>query len=243
MGEAIEFSVVAPVFNEAKAAAALAREICTVLDGRSFEVIFVDDGSQDETRAELALLRPALPQLRLVAHRANAGQSRAVRSGVLAARAPIIATLDGDGQNDPADLPALLRQLTRPDAPARLAMVAGERQRRADQPHKRFASRWGNQLRRSLLRDAASDTGCGAKAFYRDAFLRLPYFDHMHRYLPALMLREGYQVEYAPVGHRPRLHGRSKYSNIGRLRASVRDILGMLWLQARARDPQGVDEL
>lgn len=243
MSQAIEFSVVAPVYNEARAAAALAEEISRVLDGRSFEMIFVDDASQDDTRAELALLRASLPALRLVVHRNNAGQSRAIRSGVLAARAPIIATLDGDGQNDPGDLPHLLRQLTRPDAPAGLAMVAGNRVRRADLPHKQFASRWANGLRKRLLRDNADDTGCGTKVFFREAFLRLPYFDHMHRYLPALMIREGYCVEFAAVGHRPRRHGRSKYTNFGRLRASVRDMLGIMWLNARARDPGGVDEL
>lgn len=243
VGEAVELSVVAPVFNEAGGAATLAREICRVLEGRSFEVIFVDDGSRDTTRLELAEVRRELPQLRLVAHRRNAGQSRAIRSGILAARAPVVATLDGDGQNDPADIPALLRQLTRGDAPANLGMVAGERRDRADSPSKRLASSLANGLRRRLLRDGANDTGCGTKVMYREAFLRLPYFYHMHRYLPALMQREGFRVEYAPVRHRPRRHGRSKYSNLGRLRAAFRDLLGMMWLSARARDPLGVDEV
>jgi len=241
--ESVEFSVVVPVYNEAGGAAALAREICQVLAGRSFEVIFVDDGSRDSTRLELAELRSELPQLRLIGHRQNAGQSRAIRSGVLAAKAPIVATLDGDGQNDPADLPQLLRRLTRADAPANLAMVAGERMQRADPAGKRLASRWANRIRQALLRDGANDTGCGAKVLYRDAFLRLPYFDHMHRYLPALLRREGYTIEFAPVNHRARLHGRSKYGNWSRLRASVRDMLGVMWLRARARDPWGVDEL
>lgn len=243
MGETIELSVVAPVYNEAGGAAKLAREICEVLSGRSFEVIFVDDGSRDSTRLELAEARASLPQLRIVVHRRNAGQSRALRSGIQAARAPIVATLDGDGQNDPADIPALLNQLTRPNAPERLAMVAGERRQRADSPAKQRASRWANGIRRGLLRDGASDTGCGAKVMYRDAYLRLPYFDHMHRYLPALMQREGLAVEFAQVNHRPRLHGRSKYNNLGRLRASIWDLLGVLWLKARARDPLGVDEV
>lgn len=243
MTQAVELSVVAPVYNEAGGVAALAREIHQALDGRSFEMIFVDDGSRDTTRAELARLREELPQLRILGHRRNAGQSRALRSGILAARAPVVATLDGDGQNDPADIPRLVRQLTRPDAPAGLAMVAGRRVRRADPWAKQVASRWANAIRRRLLQDGAVDTGCGAKAMLREAYLRLPFFDHQHRYLPALMLREGFVVEYLEVGHRPRLHGRSKYGNVQRLRASVRDVLGVMWLRARARDPLGVDEL
>jgi glycosyltransferase involved in cell wall biosynthesis len=235
-----EISVVAPVFDEEGAAPALAREIAAAFAGRRFEILFVDDASRDGTRAALTALKAEIPQLRVLRHRANAGQSRAIRSGVLAARAPVIVTLDGDGQNDPADAPGLVEALVRggPD----LGMVGGRRVKRQDSQAKRFASRIGNGVRKRLLRDGADDTGCGLKAFRREAFLRLPYFDHLHRYLPAMMIREGYQVAFQPVNHRHRQTGRSKYTNLGRLRASLRDLLGVLWLQARARDPQGVDE-
>jgi glycosyltransferase involved in cell wall biosynthesis len=240
---AIELSIVAPMHNEAGNAAALAREIAAAMDGRSYEIIMVDDASRDATRAELAAARDAVPQLRILSHRKNAGQSRAIRTGVLAAKAAVIATLDGDGQNDPADLPKLYGRLTRPDAPAGLAMVQGRRVKRQDSAAKRFASRFGNGARQMILADGSTDSGCGIKVFRRDAFLRLPYFDHMHRFMPALMLREGYGVEFLDVNHRPRGAGQSKYTNLGRLAASVSDLIGMLWLKSRARNPQGVDEL
>lgn len=243
MADSIEFSVVVPVKDEAGAAAELAREIAAVLDGRAYEMIFIDDSSRDETRAELAALKAELPALRLLGHRVNSGQSRAVRTGVLAARAPIIGTLDGDGQNDPADLPRLLARLNRADAPANLGMVGGRRAKRQDNWGKRIASRLANSIRKSLLRDGADDSGSGVKVFKREAFLRLPYFDHMHRYMPALMLREGYAVEFLDVNHRPRSAGRSKYTNLGRLAANMTDLFGVMWLRSRARPPGGVDEL
>ena len=236
-----EISVVVPVFDEAGAAPGLAREIATAFAGRSFEILFVDDASRDDTREALNALRVEIPQLRVLAHRRNSGQSRAIRSGILAARGPVIVTLDGDGQNDPADGPALVDALAAggPD----LAMVGGERVKRQDSQAKKLASRFGNGIRRRLLRDTARDTGCGLKAFRRDAFLRLPYFDHIHRYLPALMLREGYEVAFRPVHHRHRQTGQSKYTNLGRLMASLSDLLGVMWLQSRSRNPGGVDEL
>jgi dolichol-phosphate mannosyltransferase len=240
---AIELSIVAPMHNEAGNAAALAREIAAAMAGRSYEIILVDDASRDATRAELAQARDEIPQLRILAHRKNAGQSRAIRTGVLAARAGLVATLDGDGQNDPADIPKLYARLTRPDAPAGLALVQGRRVKRQDSAAKRFASRLGNGARQAILADGAVDSGCGIKVFRRDAFLRLPYFDHMHRFMPALMLREGYGVEFLDVNHRPRGAGRSNYTNLGRLAASVSDLIGMLWLKSRSRSPQGVDEL
>jgi glycosyltransferase involved in cell wall biosynthesis len=229
-----------PVFDEEGAAAPLAREIALAFAGEAFEILFVDDASGDGTAASLTALKALIPQLRVLCHRRNAGQSRAIRTGVLAARAPIVVMLDGDGQNDPADAPRLARALRA--GPASLGLIGGERVTRRDSAAKRWASRWANAVRRRLLDDQALDTGCGLKAFRREAFLRLPYFDHMHRFLPALMLREGYAVAFEPVGHRPRSSGRSKYTNLGRLRPAVWDLLGVMWLRARLRGPGGVDE-
>lgn len=235
-----EISVVVPVFDEAGAAPTLAREIAAAFAGRAYEMIFVDDCSRDGTAAALSTLGRELPQLRVLQHERNAGQSRAVRSGVLAARGAIIVTLDGDGQNDPADAPRLADHLLR--GPASLGLVGGRRRKRRDSAAKRWASRIANGVRRRLLRDGADDTGCGLKAFRRDAFLRLPYFDHLHRFLPALMLREGYQVAFEDVNHRPRTTGASKYTNLGRLWSSASDLFGVVWLQSRARLPGRVDE-
>ncbi|UPT64090.1 MAG: glycosyltransferase family 2 protein [Hyphomonadaceae bacterium JAD_PAG50586_4] len=243
MPETIEFSVVVPVHDEVGNAANLAREIADVLDGRSYEMIFVDDASRDDTRAELAALKAELPALRIVGHRKNSGQSRGVRTGVIAARAPIVGTLDGDGQNDPADLPRLYAKLTRADAPANLGMVAGKRTKRQDNWSKRVASRVANNIRKAALKDGADDSGSGVKVFKREAFLLLPYFDHMHRFMAALMLREGYAVEFLEVNHRHRGAGRSKYTNLGRLAANMTDLFGVMWLQSRARSPGGTDEL
>ena len=243
MAESIEFSVVVPVHNEAGNAAALAREIAAALDGRSYEMIFVDDASRDDTRAELAALMSELPQLRVLGHRKNAGQSRAVRTGVVAARAPVVGTLDGDGQNDPADLPRLLARLSRQDAPANLGMVAGQRLKRRDSWSKRAASRIANAIRKAALKDGANDSGSGIKVFKREAFLALPFFDHMHRFMAALMLREGYAVEFLEVNHRARGAGRSKYTNLGRLAANMTDLFGVMWRRTRARLPEGADEL
>lgn len=243
MPDPIEFSVVVPVRDESGNAGNLAREIAAALDGRAYEMIFVDDESRDDTRAELAALKTEFPSLRLIGHRKNSGQSRAVRTGVLAARAPVVGTLDGDGQNDPADLPKLLAKLIRADAPPELGMVAGVRVKRQDDLGKRVASKLANGLRRRLLKDGATDSGSGIKVFKREAFLRCAYFDHMHRYMAALMIREGYTVEFLQVNHRPRGAGRSKYTNLGRLAANATDLWGMMWLNSRARNPGGSDEL
>ncbi|MGZ6049774.1 MAG: glycosyltransferase family 2 protein [Phenylobacterium sp.] len=236
-----DISVVVPVFDEEGAAPALAREIARAFKGRNYEMVFVDDASRDGTRAALKALQAEIPQLRVLAHRKNSGQSRAVRSGILWARGPIIVTLDGDGQNDPADGPALVDALLA--GPPELALVGGERVKRQDSYAKKVASRVGNGVRKRLLRDTANDTGCGLKAFRREAFLRLPYFDHIHRYLPALMQREGYLTAFRPVNHRHRQTGASKYTNLGRLWASLSDLFGVVWLQSRARNPGGVDEV
>ncbi len=235
-----EISIVVPVHNEAGAAGPLAREIAEAFAGRAHEIIFVDDASRDSTLAELRALAAELPTLRVLAHGTNAGQSRAVRTGVLAARGAIVVTLDGDGQNPPADAPRLVDALIA--APPQVALVGGVRQKRQDSEAKLWASRWANRIRKRLLGDDADDTGCGLKAFRRDVFLRLPYFDHVHRYLPALMIREGYENRYLPVDHRHRETGQSKYTNWGRLRASFTDLLGVMWLKSRSRRPGPITE-
>ena len=239
--EAPDISIVVPVYDEEGAAPALAREIAHAFAGRAFEILFVDDASRDGTRAALKALTAEVPQLRVLAHARNAGQSRAIRSGLLAARGEVIVTLDGDGQNDPADAPALVDALLA--GPSDLGMVGGWRVKRQDSWAKRLGSRIGNGVRKLLLRDTANDTGCGLKAIRRDVFLRLPYFDHQHRYLPALVAREGFRSEYVPVSHRHRRTGRSKYTNLGRLWLSLGDLLGVIWLQSRARTPGSVDEV
>jgi glycosyltransferase involved in cell wall biosynthesis len=241
MAQAPQISVVVPVYDEEGAAPALAREIASAFAGRDVEIVFVDDASRDGTRAALEALKAEIPQLRVVTHHRNAGQSRAIRTGVLAARGAVVVTLDGDGQNDPADGPALVDALVA--GPAELGLVGGERVKRQDSFAKKIGSRIGNGVRRRLLADACNDTGCGLKAMRREAFLRLPYFDHMHRFLPALMIREGYRCEFRPVSHRPRQSGRSKYTNLGRLWASLSDLFGVMWLRARARDSAGYEEI
>ena len=238
-----DISVVVPAYNEAGNVVPLAREIAAALDGRDYEMIFVDDCSTDATRDELVAARAELPRLRVIGHRHNSGQSRSVRTGVMHARGAIIATLDGDGQNPPQDLPTLIDALMRPDAPEGLALVGGDRTaNRQDSAWKKFASRFGNGIRKRMLGDDCNDTGCGLKAFRREAYLQLPYFDHQHRFLPALMNREGFVCEFRPVTHRHRTIGSSKYTNFGRLFASMTDMMGMMWLNSRARNPRGTDE-
>lgn len=239
---ALLLSVVAPMFNEAGGAAALVDEIAQALGDIEHEIVIVDDCSTDGTLSALREARKKLPQLRILVHETNAGQSRAVQTGVMAAKAPVIAMLDGDGQNNPFDIPALYKTLTASDAPEGLAMVAGERRERRDSAAKKWASSLANGLRKRLLQDGADDTGCGLKVFKRQAFLRLPYFDHMHRYLPALMRREGYMVVFAAVSHRPRAHGASKYTNFGRFMVGIRDLFGVVWLMGRARSPGRIRE-
>ncbi|MDQ0466641.1 glycosyltransferase involved in cell wall biosynthesis [Caulobacter ginsengisoli] len=236
-----DYSVVVPVFDEGEAAPVLAREIAAAFKGQSYEMVFVDDASRDDTRARLVALKAEIPQLRVLAHRKNSGQSRAVRTGVMGARGDIIVTLDGDGQNDPADAPRLAERLKA--SPPEMALIGGERVKRQDSAAKRLGSRFGNGVRKRLLKDECNDTGCGLKAFRREVFLRLPYFDHIHRYLPALVVREGFKTAFEPVNHRHRETGVSKYTNWGRLKASVSDLLGVMWLQSRARNPEGVDEV
>lgn len=203
----MELSVVIPVRNEAGNIAPLVAEIVAALDGvAAYEIVYVDDGSTDATAAEIRRLQATLPQLRVVRHRTSCGQSTAIHSGVKAARGRWIATLDGDGQNDPADIPRLW-QLAQAEPTAAL-LIAGRRTRRRDSWSKRQASRLANTVRRRLLHDDTPDSGCGLKLLPRALFLDLPYFDHMHRFLPALVLRAGGTVRSVPVNHRPRQRGR-----------------------------------
>ncbi|MGE5564640.1 MAG: glycosyltransferase family 2 protein [Parcubacteria group bacterium] len=234
-----DYSVVVPVYNESGAAPALAREIAAAFGDRAYEMVFVNDASTDDTLAQLTALKAEIPQLRVLSHGKNAGQSRAIRTGILAARAPIVVTMDGDGQNDPADAPRLAERLA---ASPDLALIGGERVKRQDSAAKRYASKWANGIRKRLLKDEANDTGCGLKAMRREAFLSLPYFDHIHRYIPALMIREGYHVAFEPVNHRHRTTGASKYTNFGRLKVAFADLRGVMWLQSRSRLPGAVSE-
>jgi len=239
----VALSVVVPVKDEAENIAPLAREIAAAIATESAsEIVFVDDGSGDATARTLTELKPQLPQLRIIQHSRNMGQSRAVRTGVRAARGELIVVLDGDGQNDPADIPKLVQEFRASNAP-RLGLVQGQRATRKDSAQKRIASRLANRIRRRILNDGADDVGCGLKAFPRDAFLSLPYFDHMHRYMVALMLREGFEVRFVEVNHRPRLHGRSKYGVWDRLVVGITDLMGVRWLQRRYRGVVETEEL
>ena len=228
-------SVVVPVRNEAPNLAPLIAEIRAALAGVAHEIVYVDDGSTDDTPAVLRAEAQARP-LRVLRHRTGCGQSAAIVTGVRAARGTWIATLDGDGQNDPADIPALLAR-AQAEAGFTPALVAGHRTRRQDSRLKKSASRVANAVRARLLGDATPDTGCGLKVFGRAAFLELPAFDHMHRYLPALFIRAGGRVVSVPVGHRPRTRGASKYGTLDRLWVGIFDMMGVAWLQRRWTRP------
>ncbi|QIK80922.1 glycosyltransferase family 2 protein [Lysobacter sp. HDW10] len=234
MNEAPQLSVVVPVHNEQDNIAPLVGEIVQALRGLiPFEIVYVDDLSKDNSLQVLRDLKATTPELRVIRHIQNSGQSTAVRNGVKAARAPWIATLDGDGQNDPADIPNLLKERAKGDAQTKL--FAGWRVNRQDSGSKRWASKWANKIRSNMLKDETPDTGCGIKLFERDAFLELPYFDHMHRYLPALMQRSGWKTVSVPVNHRHRTSGVSKYNNLNRALVGVRDLRGVAWLITRSR--------
>ncbi len=227
-------SVVVPVFNERDNVAPLISEIVAALRGRiDFEIVYIDDHSRDDTLAVLQGLKATVPELRVLHHVNQSGQSTAVRSGVKAARGAWIATLDGDGQNDPADIPKLLAK--RDESAADVKLFAGWRVDRKDTGSKRWASKWANAIRSRMLRDATPDTGCGIKLFERAAFLDLPYFDHMHRYLPALMQRAGWKTVSVPVNHRHRASGVSKYNNLNRALVGLRDLRGVAWLIVRSK--------
>jgi glycosyltransferase involved in cell wall biosynthesis len=234
----MELSVIVPVRNEQDNILPLLGEIYTALEGRyDYEVIYVDDGSNDSTPRVLDQARTKYPRLRVLRHAKSCGQSTAVRTGVKAARAGWIATLDGDGQNDPADIPGLMAVIQAPDCPPGLKLVAGWRKTRRDTWLRRFSSRVANGVRSRLLKDSTPDTGCGLKLFQREVFLELPYFDHMHRFLPALVLRAGGQVQSVEVHHRQRERGMSKYGLHNRLWVGIIDLFGVAWLQRRVRLP------
>ena len=233
-------SVVIPVKNEAGNIAPLVAEIERALAGRAFEIVYVNDGSTDGTEAELAGLKATRPWLRQVKHAASCGQSSAVRTGVQHAGAPLVATLDGDGQNDPAFLPRMLAVLT--ENP-RVGLVAGQRVGRKDTGFKKFQSRIANGVRSVVLRDGTRDTGCGLKAFRRDLFLSLPYFDGLHRFLPALFRRDGYAIAYVDVIDRPRRHGVSNYGLWDRLWVGILDLAGVRWLIRRRKNVPKVSEV
>lgn len=235
-------SVVVPAHNEAQNVAPLVEELAAALAnlGR-FEVVYVDDGSADATFEEIKRLARERPWLRAVRHADNCGQSTAIRSGVKVCRYDWIVTIDGDGQNVPADIAFLLAAAARHPAPERLQLVAGQRVRRADHWLRRLSSRIANAARAWLLGDRTPDTGCGLKLFRREAMLELPYFDHMHRFFPALVRRQGGEVVLVEVNHRPRRHGRSHYGIGNRLWVGIVDLLGVLWLKRRCRQAKIVD--
>jgi glycosyltransferase involved in cell wall biosynthesis len=229
---ALELSIVVPMHNEAGNVVRLAHEIAASLAPGSFEVLLVDDGSTDATLAEALRLRGTIAELRVLGHTQRLGQSAAIWSGVRAARAPWVVTLDGDGQNDPSDIGELLK--ARSDAgDESVRLVVGHRTRRRDTAWRRLQSRIANGVRGRFLGDDTPDTGCGLKLFARDTFLALPSFTHMHRFLPALFLREGARVISIPVHHRPRTAGRSKYAMLDRLAAGLVDLAGVFWLMRR----------
>ena len=232
----MDLTVIIPVFNEVESITPLLDEIAAQFDAKdAYEIIVVDDGSVDGTPAVLQAARQTHPQLRVLRHRERYGQSMALVSGVLAARAPWIATLDGDGQNDPADIPRLFRVMD--ESADDVQLVSGYRRQRNDSWLKRVSSRAANTLRAALLGDNTPDSACGIRVFARSTFLALPRFDHMHRFLPALVQRQGGKPVSVEVNHRKRSRGQSKYGIHNRLWAGIVDTLGVLWLQRRNKQP------
>lgn len=235
-------SIVIPAKNEAENIVTLVEDIDRALAAHApFEIIVVDDCSTDNSVAVLTARAQTMPHLRIVRHDRSGGQSAAVHSGVKAARAPIICTLDGDGQNPPEELPKLAAPLLN-DTTGKIGLVAGQRVGRQDTWSKRFASKFANRLRGWILQDGTRDTGCGLKAFRREAFLDLPYFNYMHRYLPALFTRDGWQVAHVDVSHRARGAGRSNYSNIQRALVGIVDLAGVAWLLRRRKKARPLDD-
>lgn len=239
----MELSIVIPVRNEAENIGPLVTEINAALDGAcDYEIIYIDDDSNDDTLLRLRALRQTFPHLRILHHDSSRGQSAALLSGVQAAQSPWIVTLDGDGQNDPADIPKLLPFIKK-FSPQEKLLVIGNRTSRQDSGWRRFSSRVANGVRGHILMDNTPDTGCGVKLFPRQLFLTLPYFDHMHRFLPALVQRQGGVSMSVEVHHRHRAHGDSKYGTLDRLWAGIIDMMGVMWLQRRASLPVVVEDI
>lgn len=232
-------SVVIPAFEEEGNIGRLVSETFEALtEDLLGEVIVVDDCSSDGTGREVAELQNVHDKLRLIRHLTNCGQSASLRTGILAAGFPVIATMDGDGQNDPHDLPAMIRKLAEPGDRSGPALVSGIRTRRRGSSSKRFASKAANWIRDSVLKDECPDTGCGIKVFWRDAFLQLPFFTSIHRYLPAMFLTYGLKTAYVPVNDRPRIAGVSKYNNFSRALIGLYDLFGVTWLRKRTKVPE-----
>jgi glycosyltransferase involved in cell wall biosynthesis len=239
---AVTVSIVVPVRNEAENVSPLISEIAAALDGRwCYEIIYVNDGSTDATAERLATIMKQRGNLRQISHAISAGQSAAVRSGVNAARGGIVATLDGDGQNNPAFLPDLISAIE--NGAGRVGLAAGQRIGRKDTAFKRLQSRIANGVRNAILRDGTRDTGCGLKAFRREVFLMMPYFDGLHRFLPALVRREGYQIAYINVIDRPRHSGVSNYGFFDRLWIGILDLAGVWWLIRRKKPTPDATEV
>lgn len=233
----MRLSVIIPAYNEAGNAAGLVCETFeTVPPELLGEVVVVDDCSDDATGAELTALLGDYARLRYIRHASRSGQSTALKTGIWAANHPIIATMDGDGQNDPRDIAKLAGRIGAPGSGG-VALVGGVRAKRRAKGSRRFASSFANWLRGAILKDNCPDTGCGIKVFWRDAFIRLPFFTSMHRYLPALFQTYGHQVDYVPVNDRPRLEGQSKYTNFGRAMVGIYDLFGVTWLRRRTKAP------
>lgn len=236
-------SVVVPVKNEEENVEPLVREIAAALTSQAeFEILYINDGSTDRTPQILDRLKSEFQMLRVITHRASCGQSQAVATGVKHARYEWIATLDGDGQNDPADIPALLRVLEDSAQATNLELLAGWRNKRQDTYIRKLSSKIANSVRSRFLKDNTPDTGCGLKVFARATFMELPHFDHMHRFLPALVQRNGGTVVSVPVNHRPRERGTSKYGIHNRLWVGIVDLFGVAWLQRRVRRPEIISD-
>jgi len=236
-------SVVIPVHNETENVEKLIAETSGALEGRlEYEIVCVDDGSTDSSMARLKELMPRFPRLRVMHHRRRCGQSTALRTGIKKARFPLIATMDGDLQNDPADIMRLVEEFLLHGKSEEKAMVVGFRKTRRDTHWRRMTSWVANSVRSRVLKDETPDTGCGLKVFCRETFLDLPYFENMHRFLPALVCRAGGRVVSVTVRHRPRVCGRSHYRTLGRLIAGIIDLFGVGWLMARSRSPM-VEEI
>lgn len=238
MESTLQLSIVIPVCNEEESIGVLLQEIDQVVDPEiDYEIVVIDDGSRDKTLSVLSDLKRELSRLRIIRHLQNSGQSTAIRTGIKKARAQWIATLDGDGQNDPADILKLYRKLVDGGQGNESLVVAGYRKKRKDHWFRSFYSRIANRIRARLLRDETPDTGCGLKVFSRERFLDLPYFDHMHRYIPALFIRQGGRVISVEVNHRSREQGTSKYGFHNRFWVGIMDLLGVRWLLKRAKNP------